>query len=188
MREESEKASAAEKSIVSRVLAGDKEHFQLLVLAHQERVFAVIMRALGDEAKAKELTQETFIKAYLNLGRFRFDSSFSTWLIRIALNLTSSYFSSREYRERIKTSSLDESNCLENMSHGSSDVLDEQAVLRLQKLMGRLSEKLRLVFIMCALDQLSYQEAANILGIPVGTVRSRLNKARLTIRQWYFEA
>lgn len=186
LMQESEQNIAAEKRVISRILAGGKEDYQLLVLAYQERIFAVINRTLPDEGKAKELTQETFIKAYLSLSQFRFESSFSTWLTRIALNLLSSYFSSREYKEKRRTFSLEEKACPSLPL--SANAFDEGAVRKLQDLIGRLSPKLRGVFIICAIEQRSYEEAAAMLSIPVGTVRSRLNKARLILRQWYFEA
>ncbi len=188
MNEQLETRSVIEKRIIRRVLAGDKDEFRLLVLAYQERVFAVIMRAVGRESTAKELTQEAFIKAYLNLDQFRFESSFSTWLIRIALNVANSYFSSRAFKEQTKTSSIEETNYQEIPEPGKTQVYDEEAVARLRYVVGRLRPKLRDVFILCALDERSYEETARILGIPVGTVRSRLNKARLLIRQMYFEA
>lgn len=188
MGESSAATRVLEKKIIARVLAGEKDEFRLLVLAHQERVFAVVMRAVANQTVAKELTQEAFVRAYFSLQQFRFQSSFSTWLIRIALNLTSSYFSSREFKEHVRTTSLDNINYQEIPAAHKSEHYDDEAVAKLHAVVARLRPKLRDVFVLCALEQMSYQEAADILTIPVGTVRSRLNKARLMIRQMYFEA
>ncbi|HQH27711.1 MAG TPA: sigma-70 family RNA polymerase sigma factor [Oligoflexia bacterium] len=188
MNEALETRAVIEKRIIRRVLAGDKDEFRLLVLAYQERVFAVIVRMVGSENTAKELTQEAFIKAYLNLEQFRFESSFSTWLTRIALNVGNSYFSSRAFKEQSRTTSLDEMNYREIPAPGKTEAYDEEALARLRFVAGKLRPKLRDVFVLCSLDGRSYEETARILGIPVGTVRSRLNKARLQMRQMYFEA
>jgi RNA polymerase sigma factor (sigma-70 family) len=102
--------------------------------------------------------------------------------------LTSSYFSSREFKEHTRTTSLDNINYQEIPAAHKSEQYDDEAVAKLHAVVARLRPKLRDVFVLCALEQMSYQEAADILAIPVGTVRSRLNKARLMIRQMYFEA
>ena len=83
--------------VVRQVLAGKRELFQVLVTRYKGQVFSMILRQVGDHAVADDLAQETFVKAYLNLKSFRYESKLSTWLVRIALNTTNSYFSSRRF-------------------------------------------------------------------------------------------
>ena len=171
-----------ERAIISKVIAGDKNEFRHLVLRYKDTVFALVMRQVGDRDLAEEITQESFIKAYLNLGQFRFDSRFSTWLVRIALNQTSSYYSSRKFKEKQKTESFDRER--HEMSAGNNeDIKKEEEQHRLfRSALGQLTRKLREAVVLCGLEGRSYEEAATILDIPVGTVRSRLNAARLKLK------
>ena len=165
--------------IVREVVAGNSDRFRLLVLRHQALVFALIMRQVGEKELAEELAQETFLKAYRNLKLFRFEAKFSTWLTRIALNTMNSYFSSRAYKERSRTDSFSQE------KHDRPEALGADAksdMEQFRNLLGTLSPKLREVLVLCGLEGKSYEEAAHMLSIPIGTVRSRLNKARLVLK------
>lgn len=167
-------------SIIRAVIRGDRDRFRLLVLRHQEPVFALIMRQLGDRQLTEELVQEAFVKAYRNLHLFRFEAKFSTWLTRIALNTMNSYFSSRAYKERQKTETFspDRHDRPGNAFADSASDLDQ-----FRNLIGGLNPKLRDVLVLCSLEGKSYEETASLLAIPIGTVRSRLNKARLVLKE-----
>ena len=179
---------AAEARVIRRVLAGQRDEFRELVLLHEQRVFAMVMRMVGDRAIAAELTQEAFLKAYLNLASFRFHARFSTWLIRIALNVTNSYFSSRRYKEQMKTTSLTPHFAAAAVAPGAETQQREAAIARIQKCIGKLKPIYRDVVVLCSLEEKSYEEAATILGIPLGTVCSRMNKAFELLRLCYKRA
>lgn len=179
----------SEREIIRRVLAGAKDEFRLLVLAHQSRVFALIMRQVANEAIASELSQEVFLKAYRSLHRFRFEAQFSTWLIRIALNVSNSYFSSKRFRQVKSTMSLEETEIAQDSSSPElSNLIDRDTLRRVRTALPSLSPKLRDAIVLCGFEERSYEEAAQILEIPVGTLRSRLNKARNLLRKKVFEA
>ena len=179
---------ADERVIIRRVLQGAKEEFRHLVQAYQEQVYHMILRQVGDAAIARDLTQEAFVKAYVGLSTFQFGSAFSTWLVRIALNVTNNYFSSRGFKERMHSVSMDSLSEDSRQGMEARDGVDELSIRQLQRALGTLPPKHREVLVLCALEQKSYADAAVALGIPVGTVRSRLNKARHLVRKAYFEA
>lgn len=169
------------------MIAGAKNEFRHLVAANQSYVFTLVLRQVGDREIARELTQEIFLRAYRGLGKFRFESRFATWITRIALNQSHSYFRSRRCKERRVEDTF------EQAEHGaiSLDTAEErlataQEVQRLQQALRDLPEQQREVLVLCALEQKSYEEASEILSIPVGTVRSRLNRARHQLRARYF--
>lgn len=166
-----------EVELIRRVVNGERELFRFLVLRFQNMIYSLFMRQLGDSATAQDLTQEVFVKAYSNLKSFRSDSKFSTWLVRIAINHSSAYFKSRSYRER-------KNQCdLKNREIGSYDNADGNLNLQqLQTALAQLKPKFREVVTLCGLEGQSYEQVARLLDIPVGTVRSRLNKARLILK------
>lgn len=177
-------STLSDEVIVRRVLAGDRDLFRELVRRHKAVVFGSIMRQVGSRAVAEELAQETFVRAFTGLHSFRFEARFSTWVVRIALNATSSYFSSRAYRELKRTTAF------EPASHDSRSAPDgeelrerKQRIDRFRSELERLAPRLREVLVLCGVEGRPYEEVAAVLGIPVGTVRSRLNKARLEMRR-----
>ena len=179
-------ASASERDTIIRVRNGDRDDFAILVRNHETRVFTMILRQVGDREVARELAQETFLRAYRGLPQFRFDSSFSTWIIRIALNLTNSYFSSRRFKESQRTLSLEEEQSSSSLTEDQNSALQSTNIAQLHSIIGSLKPKFREVLVLCGIEEKSYEEAAAILGIPIGTVRSRLNKARNMVREKYF--
>ena len=155
-----------------------------MVLNYQNLVFASIRRQGVEEAIAKELCQEVFIKAYKGISSFRFEASFTTWLLKIATNHTISYFSSKRFKQRQKTIAL-EAQMLEQ--HAGGDCYDHEAIERLKQIVSQLEPKYREVLVLCGFEQLPYQEVAKALDIPVGTVRSRLHTARKLAKELYFK-
>ncbi len=175
-----------ERKVIERVKAGHTDEFRALVLAHQNQIFAVIMRSIGDESVAQELTQDVFVRAFRALSTFRFEARFSTWLVRIALNVTRSHCDSKWHRCQRRTIPLDSLPADSLPAEDGMDGIDGFALRRLEWVTTMLSAKLREVFVLCALEQRSYAEVAEILSVPIGTVRSRLNKARLEAQRLYF--
>ena len=177
---ESGAAGIDEREVIRRVLSGEKEEFRHLVRAHQDRIFAMIMRQVGDRALAGDLAQEVMIRAYLGLDRFRFECSFSTWTTRIALNVAATYFSSRQFRQRSRTVALEAARADEIPEPRPREA---QTLDRLRVCIGALRPKYREVLALCALERRSYAEAAAVLGVPEGTVCSRLRTARAPLRK-----
>lgn len=170
--------------IIRRVLAGERDLFRELVRRHRSVVFSSVFRQVGERSAAEELAQETFVKAYRGLHTFRHEAQFSTWVVCIALNTVSTYFASRAFRERKRTTAFKESEHDRSGARTPEELREEQVRLtRFRDAMAQLPERLREVLILCGVEGKSYEDAAAIIGVPIGTVRSRLNKARLTMRE-----
>ncbi|MCC6953544.1 MAG: sigma-70 family RNA polymerase sigma factor [Deltaproteobacteria bacterium] len=179
-----DQAELPEQELVARIIFGEKDLFREIVVRYEPLVYRTILRSTGDAIISSDLTQDTFLRAYTKLPTFRFESKLSTWVLRIALNLTSNHLSSKAYRQSKRTSS--ESKLLNEMPQLSEDAQPERElqlrVAEMQDAIRSLSPKYREVVILCSLGQRTYAETAEILGIPVGTVRSRMNAARQELR------
>lgn len=179
------RAENNDAEIIARVLQGERDEFRELVVRYQHQVFAMIMRQVGEREIAQDIAQEVFFRAYRKLATFRGESSFSTWLVRIALNLTTNYFQSRCCRERRQSQELAASIVVPEMLDENT-AETQQALNFLQREISQLKPLYRDVIVICALERKSYEEAARILDIPIGTVRSRLNTARNMLRERVF--
>ena len=174
-----EEGGLSDLELVKTILAGEQSSYSVILKKYQDTIYRMLLRQTGDTGIASDLAQETFIRVYEKLGSFRGDSALSTWITRIALNLANNYFSSKDYKERKR-----------NVGPVSPDqtlqadeiLADEKKLALLREFIGELKPKQRSVLLLCGLERKSYEEAAVILKIPVGTVRSRLHDARLTIR------
>lgn len=172
-----------DEGLIRAVLAGDRDRYQELVVRHEGMVFGMILRQVGNRTVAEEITQDAFVRAYFGLNRFKFDSRFSTWLVRIALNRVSDYFSSKNYRTQQRSEDLD-SAVSKSSEHTPDSLFEKQEFAKkLQGALARLKPKFRDTFVLCALEDRPYEEVAEILEVPVGTVRSRLNTARTQVKQ-----
>lgn len=176
------------KSIISAVLGGEIDAYRHLVLSFENRIFSIVVRSVCDEQIAKDILQETFINAYLNLATFRFESKFETWLTRIALNLVTSYFRSRQNKWRLRSSPFKLEVHDQIAEVPQEDRYDQNALQQLRQAAASLPDQYREVYVLCGCEGRSYEEVSAILGIPIGTVRSRLNRARNKIQKIYFEA
>lgn len=177
-----DKTSKEEAEWVKSVLNGNADDFRRLVEAHQDAVISYILRVVGDRQTSLDLAQDTFIRAYKGLKHFRFESQFRTWLFTIAMNVTRSYFSSRRFKEaRLSVS--------DSIPERASSENPESVILaqRLQMAISLLPTCYRDVMMLCALQGCTYEECAKQLRIPVGTVRSRLNQARLLLSKSLFD-
>lgn len=171
--------------LVARVLQGDKNAFRPIVERYQNRIFAMVVGMVRDEAEARDLVQNAFIKAYQSLDTFRLDSSFYTWLYRIAMNLA---IDSCRKRRRRKTGSFDEAvaardedgEMLElHHTDGPAEALQRKELRqRIFAAMEELTEEQREVLLLREVEGLSYAEISESMGIPEGTVMSRLFYAR----------
>src|SRR5262249_4604168 len=165
--------SGSDRQLVRRSLSGDRRAFDLLYHVHISRVFHFLRRLTGEEAEAEDLTQETFLAAYRSLASWRGEGRFGTWLCGIAFR---QYAAARRHR-RLETESLDESAELLAVAPGSdplSQCLQHEQLRRIETALAALPPLPREVFVLVKVEGLSYREAAEWLGVPLGTVQSRL--------------
>jgi len=168
----------SELELVAEILR-DTNAYSVILNTFQDTIYRMLLRQTGNSEIASELAQETFIRAYEKLNTFRGESTFSTWLIRIALNISNNFFSSKAYKETQRASGPVGTNFSKEVS---TDGIEERLEL-LREFINELKPKHRSIVLLCALEKKSYEEAATILKIPVGTVRSRLHEARETLRK-----
>ena len=181
-----------EAELIRRCQAGDTAAFDALVLAHQQQVFAVAVRMLGEYHEATEVAQEAFVRAYRAIGSFRGEAKFSTWVLSIVTNLCRNRRRWWARRKRVIVASLDEVMETEegSLAHEAADPSPCPSALAASRELNRqimgavamLDEDGRAVVVLCDVQGLSYEEAAEVLRVRLGTVKSRLSRARLRLR------
>ena len=176
-------------ALVERVQAGDRASFDVLVLRYQHKVLTLIMRYVRDAAEAEDVAQEAFIKAYRALPGFRGDSAFYTWLYRIAINTAKNSLVAKKRRPLDYDLDLqdpeqhDMQNRLQDSDTPEALVLSDEIRETVNAAIAALPEELRTAIVMREIDGLSYEEIAAAMDCPVGTVRSRIFRAREAIDQ-----
>lgn len=178
-----------DRQIVARVQRGDKQAFNLLVSKYQIRIAKLVSRFISDDAEVADVTQEAFIKAYRALPNFRGDSAFYTWLYRIAINAAKNHLVA--VRRRPPRTDIDVSGGEPN-EHGF-ELVDETtpeghaSTAELRQLiidtLDGLPKELRTALVLCEIEGLSYDEIAQAMDCPVGTVRSRIFRARQALEE-----
>jgi RNA polymerase sigma-70 factor (ECF subfamily) len=179
-----EEVNNTDQQLVDRVFRGDKHAFDLLVLRYQHRILGLIGRFINDPAEVEDVAQEAFIKAYRALPKFRGDSAFYTWLYRIAINTAKNYLVARGRRPPSTDIDVDDAEFMENNTTltdiESPEASQEKADLErvIYEAIDELPEDLRTAFTLREFSGLSYEDITEIMGCPVGTVRSRIFRAR----------
>lgn len=180
-------ADETDQQLVERVQAGDRSAFNLLVLKYQHRVLKLVSRFINDAAEAEDVAQEAFLKAYRALGSFRGDSAFYTWLYRIAINTAKNALVSNRRRpvdfdlDLQDPEQYDRHARLKDAETPEAVLLTDEIRSVVEKAMEQLPEDLRTAIVLRELEGLSYEEIAEAMDCPVGTVRSRIFRAREAI-------
>jgi RNA polymerase sigma-70 factor (ECF subfamily) len=178
---------ATDQRLVERVQNGDKQAFNVLVLKYQQRVANLLMRYIHDHDEVLDVTQEAFIKAYRALPDFRGDSAFYTWLYRIAINTAKNYLVARKRRppqddiEASTAEQLDMGSQLKEHATPEQLAIRDDTLQTLNVALDALPPDLRTALTLRELQGLTYAEIAEAMGCPVGTVRSRIFRARESI-------
>jgi RNA polymerase sigma-70 factor (ECF subfamily) len=180
-------AEDTDQRLVDRVLAGDKNAFNMLVLRYQHRVAALVGRFVHDVQEAEDVCQEAFIKAYRALPLFRGDSAFYTWLYRIAVNTAKNHLVSRNRRPPASDLDVDEAEIseigtvLREIENPEGSLATEKLKQAITAAVEDLPEDLRTAFTLREFSGLSYEDITEVMDCPVGTVRSRIFRAREAI-------
>jgi RNA polymerase sigma-70 factor, ECF subfamily len=184
--------SELERSLLRRLRDRDERAFRELLELHRDRVFNITFRMLGDRAEAEDVAQEVFISVFKTIDQFREESKFSTWLYRVAVNHCKNrikYLARRHTRDREE---LDETSHQANgavtgvpVRAAQPDRALEGAQMErlLQEAIGNLDDDHRIVVVLRDIEDLSIEEICDITGLPDGTVKSRLHRARLVLRK-----
>ena len=180
--------SSTDKQLVERVQRGDKRAFDLLVLKYQHRIVGLVGRYLRDQDEVQDVAQEAFIKAYRALPRFRGDSAFYTWLYRIAINTAKNHLVSRSRRPPDSDVDVDLADgiyqdSLSDMVNPENSLATDQLEAVVYKAIDDLAEDLKVAVTLREFEGLSYEEIADVMECPVGTVRSRIFRAREAIEK-----
>lgn len=181
------KVGSTDQQLVTRVQQGDKRAFDLLVLKYQYRVHAIVGRFIRDSHEVEDVTQEAFLKAYRALPRFRGDSQFYTWLFRIAVNTAKNYLVARSRRPPSSDVNLDDaefyagSEQLKDLGTPENQLFRDELETVINKAIEELPEDLRTAVTLREYEGLSYEDISGVMDCPVGTVRSRIFRARETI-------
>lgn len=173
--------------LVQATLAGNRQAFGDLVERYQDRLFNTLVRVLGSTDDASEVLQDAFVQAYTKLETFRGSSQFYTWMYRVALNLACSH--RRKNKRRREEKSVEQIRELSGAEPVDHSLLPEQTALRLeqaelvQAALLEISDEHRDILVLREMEDCSYETIAEILNLPVGTVRSRLFRARLQLKE-----
>ncbi|MDD4915115.1 MAG: RNA polymerase sigma factor RpoE [Methylococcales bacterium] len=187
MNEEINHSEDLDQDLVLRVQQGDKSAFDLLVLKYQHRIVHLVNRYVKDPSEAQDVAQDTFLKAYRALGDFRGESAFYTWLYRIAINTAKNYLLSRSRRHFDYEIDVQDAEQVENaaqlkdMDSPDNLLMNEQIVQVIKTAIDRLPEEMRIAITLRELEGMSYEEIAEAMDCPIGTVRSRIFRAREAI-------
>lgn len=176
-----------DKELVTRVQQGDKAAYDHLVRKYQHKIIQLVNRYVKDPSEAQDVSQEAFIKAYRALGNFRGDSAFYTWLYRIAINTAKNYLVSRSRRYSEYEVDVQDAEQYENTPQLKGQDTPEQLLLNdeivdaIKAAIEKLPEDMRIAIMLREFEGMSYEEIAQTMSCPVGTVRSRIFRAREAI-------
>ena len=179
-----------DQQLVERAQQGDKRAFELLVSKYQRKLGRLLSRFIRDADEIEDVTQEAFVKAYRALASFRGDSAFYTWLYRIGINTAKNHLASTGRRVPTSTNydseeaqAFDESDQLRDLNTPENLLMSKQIAQTVNQSMDRLPEELRAAIMLREIEGMSYEDIAKIMDCPIGTVRSRIFRAREAIAE-----
>ena len=183
--------SEVDNQLVDRAQRGDKKSFELLVVKYQRKLARLLSQFIRDSTEVEDVTQEAFIKAYRALPSFRGDSAFYTWLYRIGINTAKNFLVAQGRRAPTTTAGFDnedaegfeEASQLREMNTPESELTSKQIAQTVNQTLEELPEELRTAITLREIEGLSYEEIAVIMNCPIGTVRSRIFRAREAIAE-----
>ena len=188
---ETERARMSEAQVdqllVERVQKGDKYAFDLLINKYQHRIVSLVSRYVSDHAEALDVAQEAFIKAYRAIGKFRGDSAFYTWLYRIAINTAKNHLVAQKRRppasdiDATEAEQYDMESRLKDKGTPENELMREEISRTVYKTIAELPEDLRTAIMLREMEGMSYEDIALTMDCPIGTVRSRIFRAREAI-------
>jgi len=177
-----------DQQLVERAQRGDKRAFDLLVIKYQRKLARLLSQFIRDAAEVEDVTQVTFIKAYQSLPSFRGESAFYTWLYRIGINAAKNFLVSQGRRASTTNEfdiedaeNFEEGSQLRELNTPESELMSKQIAQTIHQTLQELPEELRTAITLREIEGLSYEEIANIMSCPTGTVRSRIFRAREAI-------
>lgn len=176
-----------DQDLVARVQQGDKSAYDLLVIKYQHKIIQLVNRYVKDPAEAQDVAQEAFIKAYRAIGKFRGDSAFYTWLYRIAINTAKNYLVARSRRSSDYEIDIQDAEQVQNapelkgMDTPEQNLINEEIIQTIKSAIDKLPEEMRMAITLREFEGMSYEEIAEAMACPVGTVRSRIFRAREAI-------
>lgn len=179
-----------DQQLVERVQRGDKRAFDLLVTKYQRKLGRLLSRFIRDPSEVEDVTQEAFIKAYRALPGFRGDSAFYTWLYRIGINTAKNHLVALGRRAPTSTEldaeeaeNLDSGEQLRDLNTPENQMMSRQVGDAVNQTLQELPEELRMALTLREIEGLSYEEIATVMQCPVGTVRSRIFRAREAVAE-----
>ena len=178
-----------DQQLVQRVQQGDKQAYDLLVIKYQHRILRLVSGYIHDHQEVQDITQEAFIKAYKALANFRGDSSFYTWLYRISINTAKNYLVSKgrkmiESEVDVHDSEFQETaQSLRDIATPEGKLASDQIEETIHETIGDLPDDLKTAVMLREFDGLSYEDIAKVMNCPIGTVRSRIFRAREAIEK-----
>jgi len=179
-----------DQQLVERAQHGDKHAFELLVVKYQRKLGRLLSRFIRNPTEVEDVVQEAFIKAYRALPSFRGESAFYTWLYRIGINAAKNYLVSEGRRPPTTTEfdseeaeGFEDAEQLRNINTPENELMSKQVAETVNKAMDSLPEELKTAITLREIEGLSYEEIANMMNCPIGTVRSRIFRARETIAE-----
>jgi RNA polymerase sigma-70 factor (ECF subfamily) len=179
-----------DQQLVERAQRGDKHAYELLVTKYQRRLARLISRFVRDASEVEDVTQDAFIKAYRALPTFRGESAFYTWLYRIGINTAKNYLLALKRRAPTSTTfdtdeaeGFEDAGLLQEVSTPENELMSKQVVEVVNSSLEQLPDDLRTALTLREIEGLSYEEIADVMNCPIGTVRSRIFRAREAIAE-----
>ena len=177
-----------DQQLVERAQRGDKQAFELLVAKYQRKLARLLSRFIRDPAEVEDVAEEAFIKAYRALPSFRGDSAFYTWLYRIGINTAKNYLVAMGRRAPTTTEfdseeaeNFEDGEHLRDVNTPEAELMSKQIAATVNQTMEELPDELRTAITLREIEGMSYEDIASVMNCPIGTVRSRIFRARETI-------